>query len=170
MPISPVIRSLQLVALAALSSLACASTSTTATQPAATPGDTMATSTPAQVPAASPSLAPVYFDTDRALLRSEAREELKSRAKAILDHPEWGKVTVEGHCDERGSDEYNMALGERRAAAVERYLMDLGVPSARVETVTFGESRPAVPGHDESTWRHNRRSELESEAIRSAKR
>jgi peptidoglycan-associated lipoprotein len=121
-------------------------------------------------PASAPSLEPVYFDTDQAVLRADARASLKARAEAIRQHPEWGVVTIQGHCDERGSDEYNLALGERRAAAVKRYLGDLGVPASRLETVTYGENRPAVPGHDETAWRYNRRSELASDALQSANR
>ena len=170
----PTIRSLQLVSLGALVSVACASSSTThtqATQPGASRTEAFREDpTPAKTMQASPLLDPIYFDTDRALLRPEARDRLESRARAILAHPEWGVVTIEGHCDERGSDEYNLALGERRATTVQRYLMDLGVPSSRMRTVTFGESRPAVPGHAESAWRYNRRSELQSEAVRSARR
>ena len=69
-------------------------------------------------------------------------------------------MTVEGHCDERGSTEYNLALGERRANAVKRYLVDLGVPSNSLRTVSFGEERAAVQGHDESAWRYNRRADF----------
>jgi hypothetical protein len=72
-------------------------------------------------------------------------------------------VTVQGHCDERGSTEYNLALGERRAAAVKRYLVDLGVSSSKLRTVSYGEDRPAVPGHDESAWRYNRRADFVAE-------
>ena len=68
-----------------------------------------------------------------------------------------GTLTLQGNCDERGSEEYNLALGERRAASVKKYLVDLGVPSSRLKTVSFGESKPAVPGHDESAWKWNRR-------------
>jgi peptidoglycan-associated lipoprotein len=74
--------------------------------------------------------------------------------------PDWGVVTVMGHCDERGSEEYNLSLGERRAEAVKRYLVDLGIPSSRVRTASFGESRPAVRGEGEATWSRNRRAEL----------
>jgi peptidoglycan-associated lipoprotein len=69
-------------------------------------------------------------------------------------------LVVEGHCDERGSEEYNLALGDRRAAAVARYLEDLGVSGTRLRTVSFGENKPAAAGHDESAWRVNRRSEI----------
>ena len=73
-----------------------------------------------------------------------------------------GVITIEGHCDERGSEEYNLALGERRASGVKRYLVDLGVPASRLRTVSFGEAKPAVVGHDESAWRYNRRAEFKS--------
>jgi peptidoglycan-associated lipoprotein len=116
------------------------------------------------------TLEPIYFETDRALVREDARETLKRHALAIQQHAEWGVVTIEGHCDERGSDEYNLALGDRRAAAVARYLSDLGVPSSRFQTRTYGEARPAVAGHDETAWRQNRRAELQSEAYDSARR
>jgi outer membrane protein OmpA-like peptidoglycan-associated protein len=114
------------------------------------------------------ALKPVYFDTNEAMLRADARDLLKSYAQSILDHPEWGVVTIEGHCDERGSDEYNRALGRRRAAVVEHYLETMGVPAERVATRTFGEERPAVPGHSESAWSYNRRSELQVDALTSA--
>ncbi|MBW2542623.1 MAG: OmpA family protein [Deltaproteobacteria bacterium] len=116
----------------------------------------------------SVSLDPVYFDTDQAVLRLATLDLLKGYAKSIIEHPEWGMVTIEGHCDERGSDEYNHKLGRRRAAAVERYLVEMGVPPERISTRTFGSDRPAVVGHDESAWRHNRRSELQLEVSLSA--
>jgi len=114
------------------------------------------------------SLDPVYFDTDQAVLRLATLDLLKSYAKSIIEHPEWGIVTIEGHCDERGTDAYNHKLGVRRAAAVERYLVEMGVPPERIRTRTFGSERPAVIGHDESAWRHNRRSELQVEVSLSA--
>ena len=119
----------------------------------ATPGTTTSTIS---------SLETVYFDYDTAAIRSDARAALQSNASAINDNADWGTVTVEGHCDERGSEEYNLALGDRRAKAVKRYLVDLGVPSARLRTVSFGEAKPAVQGHNESAWRYNRRSEFTS--------
>jgi peptidoglycan-associated lipoprotein len=102
----------------------------------------------------------VYFDYDRHEIRSDARPVLRKNADAIQKNEGWGVVVVEGHCDERGSEEYNLALGERRANGVKRYLVDLGVPSSRLRTVSFGEAKPAVMGHDESAWRYNRRSEF----------
>ena len=101
----------------------------------------------------------VYFDYDRAEIREDARPALRQNADK-LNAGNLGTVTVEGHCDERGSTEYNLALGERRANAVKRYLVDLGVPSNNLRTVSFGEERPAVQGHDESAWRYNRRADF----------
>ena len=119
-------------------------------------------------PRVTVALEPVYFDTNEAMLQADARDLLKRHAESILKHPEWGVVTIDGHCDERGSDEYNRALGRRRAAAVEHYLETLGVPTTRVASQTFGEDRPAVLGHSESAWSYNRRSELQIETLTSA--
>ena len=99
-----------------------------------------------------------------AVRRRSASIGKRSNAAAIKSNEGWGTVTVEGHCDERGSEEYNLALGDRRANAVRRYLIDLGVPASRLRTVSFGEARPAVPGHDENAWRYNRRAEFKSGA------
>jgi peptidoglycan-associated lipoprotein len=113
-------------------------------------------------------LEPVYFDTDEATIRFDARGLLKTYAKSIVDHPEWGVITIDGHCDERGNDQYNQALGKSRAAAVERYLTEIGVPPTRIAIRTFGADRPAVSGHDERAWSHNRRSEFQVETFASA--
>ena len=109
---------------------------------------------------ASRILQPVYFDFDSYAIRSDAKPTLMADGKAIKDNPAWGLVTVEGNTDERGSEEYNLALGERRANSVRRYLVDLGVPSSRLAVVSFGESKPRSVGHDESAWRYNRRAEF----------
>ncbi|MEN8184468.1 MAG: OmpA family protein, partial [Myxococcota bacterium] len=93
-----------------------------------------------------------------------ARLTLAAHAGAIQAHPEWGVLTVEGHCDERGSYEYNLALGKSRAEVVKRFLIEQGVPASRLTTVSFGESKPITMGHDELAWRQNRRSELQPEA------
>ncbi len=143
----------------------CRSTKTSSQQASSTPTGSefdqgAVESTPAPASASRPELKSVYFDYDRSEIRSDARSVLSGNADTIKGNTDWGVVTVEGHCDERGSEEYNLALGERRANAVKRYLVDLGVPSNRLRTVSFGEARPAVPGHDESAWRYNRRSEF----------
>jgi peptidoglycan-associated lipoprotein len=101
----------------------------------------------------------VYFDFDKSEIRPDARDILKGNSE-VIGKADGATITVEGHCDERGSTEYNLALGERRANAVKRYLVDLGVPSSRLRTVSFGEDRPAVQGHDESAWRYNRRADF----------
>jgi len=166
---TPIIRTLNLLSLGALVALGCASTSTvTESEPPEN-----ATKAPQEAtiqPPPAPSLEPVYFDTDQWVLRTDARASLEVYAEAIRKHPEWGIVTVQGHCDERGTEEYNIALGDRRAAAVKRYLVDLGVTESRLETMTYGEDRPAVTGHDETAWRHNRRSEFASDALQAASR
>ena len=97
----------------------------------------------------------IYFDFDRSDILESERANLRFNAKNIKTFR--ARVVVEGNTDERGSEEYNLALGERRAEAVKRYLVDLGVPAAKMRTVSFGEDRPAVQGHDESAWRYNRR-------------
>jgi peptidoglycan-associated lipoprotein len=105
-------------------------------------------------------LQPVYFNYDRFEIRTDARPILQANADAVSQHSDWGVIVVEGHCDERGSEEYNLALGERRANSTKQYLVDLGVSSSRLDTVRFGEAKPSVMGHDESAWRYNRRSEF----------
>ncbi len=109
---------------------------------------------------AVPELEAVYFDYDRALIRDDQKPTLRGNSSAIVSRDEWRTIVVEGHCDERGSEEYNLALGERRANSVKQYLANLGVPSGRMDTVSFGESKPAVQGHDESAWKWNRRAEF----------
>jgi peptidoglycan-associated lipoprotein len=108
----------------------------------------------------------VYFDYDSFQIRDDAKPLLKGNAQTISGKPQWPQIVIEGHCDERGSDEYNLALGERRAQQVKRYLVDLGVPAARLDAVSFGEANPAVQGHDEAAWRYNRRTEFALSASR----
>ncbi len=108
----------------------------------------------------------VYFDYDSFQIRDDAKSLLQGNAQTISGKPQWPSIVIEGHCDERGSDEYNLALGERRAQQVKRYLVDLGVPSSRLDTVSFGEANAAVQGHDEAAWRYNRRSEFALSASR----
>ncbi len=98
----------------------------------------------------------VYFEFDKSRLTTETRETLKKHAQWLIDHPTV-KVIIEGHCDERGTEQYNMALGDRRAFSVKNYLISLGVPSNQMETFSWGEQIPKVPGHDEWAWSQNRR-------------
>ncbi len=97
-----------------------------------------------------------YFDLDKADLRQDARTALTNTAKFLSDHPEV-KVVIEGHCDERGSTEYNLVLGDRRAAAVKQFLVSLGISADRMNTVSYGKEKPFCTDHDESCWQQNRR-------------
>ncbi|MGQ9427277.1 peptidoglycan-associated lipoprotein Pal [Gilvimarinus sp. F26214L] len=100
-----------------------------------------------------------YFDFDSSVLKPEARAALTAHAERFKNNSE--AVRLEGHADERGSREYNMALGERRANAVADFLVLQGVPRSRIETVSYGEERPARLGSGESVWEMNRRVELD---------
>lgn len=101
----------------------------------------------------------VYFDFDSYVLAPSAREVLYRNFRWLSANP-GARVQIEGHCDERGSGEYNLALGEKRATAAMRYLLNLGVPAARLSFISYGEEKPAATGHDESAWRNNRRAEF----------
>jgi peptidoglycan-associated lipoprotein len=101
----------------------------------------------------------VYFDFDSYALREEFRPLIEAHAKALTAARN-KRMLIEGHTDERGSREYNLALGQRRAEAVAKSLALLGVASGQVEAVSFGKERPAVEGHDETAWAKNRRAEL----------
>jgi peptidoglycan-associated lipoprotein len=98
----------------------------------------------------------VHFAFDRHELSREARETLAQNADFILKFPE-AKIQIEGHCDERGTSEYNLALGERRASSTRQYLVSLGVPHDRLATITYGEELPLDPEHNETAWAKNRR-------------
>ena len=101
----------------------------------------------------------VYFAFDDYTLSSEAQSTVNSLADSLRANPS-AVVQIKGHCDERGSIEYNLALGERRANAVKNYLTSLGVDGARLNTISYGEEQPADDGHDESAWARNRRAEF----------
>jgi peptidoglycan-associated lipoprotein len=97
-----------------------------------------------------------YFDYDKADLRPDARAALSKTADFLKNYPRF-KVTIEGHCDERGSTEYNLGLGDRRASAVKQYLVSLGVSADRVSTVSFGKEKPFCMESNEACWQQNRR-------------
>lgn len=101
----------------------------------------------------------IYFDYDRAELKPDAQATLEKKARFLEDNPSYS-VTIEGHCDERGTNEYNLALGERRADAAKKYLSSLGISTGRITTVSYGEEKPVSTGHDESSWSKNRRDEF----------
>lgn len=101
----------------------------------------------------------IFFDFDSSALKPESREVLQAKAEAMELLPEVTLV-IEGHCDDRGTDEYNLALGERRARAAYEYLVRLGVAPSRLSIVSYGEERPMVMGSGESAWAKNRRCEF----------
>lgn len=101
----------------------------------------------------------VYFDFDKSDIKSEYTDELQSNAAWMKANPN-AAVLVEGHCDERGSYEYNIALGNRRAMSTKNYLVNLGVNGSNLSTISYGEERPAATCHDESCWWQNRRAEF----------
>jgi peptidoglycan-associated lipoprotein len=98
----------------------------------------------------------VYFDLDSYVLRQDARDALRQNAQWMLKKTS-GTVRLEGNCDERGSDEYNLALGEKRAKAGRDYLVALGVSADRLVTISYGKEKPADQGHNEEAWAKNRR-------------
>ncbi len=101
----------------------------------------------------------VYFDYDKSDIRPEFRSTLDQIAQTMKDFDEL-QVRVEGHCDERGTDAYNLALGERRANAARQYLVDSGISAGRIELKSWGEERPADAEHNEAAWEKNRRGEF----------
>src|SRR5260370_37671940 len=97
-----------------------------------------------------------YFDFDKADIRPDARAALSTTADFLKKYPRF-KVTIEGHCDERGSTEYNLALGDRRATAVKQFLVSLGISADRLSTVSYGKEKPFCMESNESCWQQNRR-------------
>jgi peptidoglycan-associated lipoprotein len=126
---------------------------------------------PQPTPAATPSvlsepltklsgyLNPVLFDLDKADIRPDAKDVLGANAEFLRKYPTI-KVTVEGHCDERGTREYNMALAQRRASAAKEYLISLGIDASRLTLVSYGKERPFCTEHDETCWQKNRRAQF----------
>ncbi|ODT97538.1 MAG: peptidoglycan-associated lipoprotein [Rhodospirillales bacterium SCN 65-16] len=98
----------------------------------------------------------VFFDTDMSTINAEGRQTLNRQAEWLKKYGNY-QVTIEGHCDERGTREYNLALGERRANAARQYLIAQGVPAARLKTISYGKERPDPVGSDEAAWARNRR-------------
>lgn len=101
----------------------------------------------------------IYFDFDKSELKPEARAILTKKAEWLRANPTF-KIRIEGNCDERGTNEYNLALGERRADAAWKFINALGISGDRMTTVSYGEEKPAVQGHDEKAWSKNRRDEF----------
>jgi peptidoglycan-associated lipoprotein len=98
----------------------------------------------------------IHFDYDKSFIRNDAKPALQAVAEYLKKNP-GEKLQIEGHCDERGTSEYNIALGQRRADSAMKYLVNLGVDGSRLSTISYGEENPADPGHDEAAWAKNRR-------------
>ena len=98
----------------------------------------------------------IYFDTDGYDIDGEDSNKLQTQARYFSQYPNVS-FTIEGHCDERGTRDYNLALGERRANAAKNYLVSLGIPASRIRTVSYGKERPVALGSDEAAWAENRR-------------
>ena len=101
----------------------------------------------------------IYFDFDKSFIRAEYRSDLKKKAGYLKDNPNIN-IRIEGNCDERGTNEYNLALGERRANSAEEFLLSLGISADRIDTISYGEERPLASGHDEGSWAQNRRADF----------
>ncbi len=101
----------------------------------------------------------IYFDYDKSAIRADAREILKANAEVFTKNSS-SKIVVEGHCDERGTAEYNMALGERRAQEAKQYLVNLGIDASRIETISYGKERPLDNRSIEEAWAQNRRAQF----------
>jgi len=101
----------------------------------------------------------VYFDTDQSTVREDGRATLAKQAAWLKQYTNY-PITIEGHTDERGTREYNLALGERRAKSVQQYLLTLGVQPDRLSVISYGKEKPAVQGNDEEAWAKNRRAEF----------
>ena len=174
------LRSISIVAFAALLLAACAGTvsektdeppvedrSATSAQPTPGPGASTQAVGGARAFAGHPLDDPnsllsrriVYFDFDKSEIQSEDRAVIEAHARYLADNP-GAAVVLEGHADERGSREYNVGLGERRAMAVRRIMSLTGASDGQVQTVSFGEERPAARGRDEAAWQQNRRVEI----------
>lgn len=104
-------------------------------------------------------IADAFFNYDEAALSSDAQNALTTSASWLKKNPAYA-LLIEGHCDERGTEQYNLALGDRRANTAKEYLVTLGVDASRIRTVSYGEERPFDAGHDESSWAKNRRAHL----------
>jgi peptidoglycan-associated lipoprotein len=124
-------------------------------QPTTPPTETP-TPAPTKSPFSAADLQPIFFDTDQSTLRDDARSTLDQDARMLRENS-GAKIVIEGHADERGTVEYNQALGERRAQAARDYLVQAGIDASRLQIISYGKERPFDPGHDEAAWAKNRR-------------
>ncbi len=109
--------------------------------------------------AAAEGLKPVYFDFDKSFIRDDARSTMQSNADWLKANP-MTKIRIEGNCDERGTIEYNQALGQRRAQSAKKYLTDLGISGSRISLISYGKEKPVCSEHEESCWQKNRRGDF----------
>ena len=150
----------------------CATQKNEESSPAPAPAPTAMSTTPGARPAPATSVAgvrstgtampqarSVYYEYDQSTIRADGTKVVDANAQYLRDHPDL-KIKVEGNADERGSREYNLALGQRRADAVQKRMQILGVPADRIETVSYGKEKPKSAGHDETSWSENRRSDI----------
>ena len=107
----------------------------------------------------SAPLLPIYFDFDKSTIRENQRGRIEKNAAFLKENKQF-RVRIEGNCDERGTNEYNMALGERRAIGAKKYLVNLGIHEDRMHTISYGEEKPLLHGHDEYSWAQNRRDDF----------
>jgi peptidoglycan-associated lipoprotein len=112
--------------------------------------------------AASKGLQPVYFDFDKAFIRQDARATMKANADWLKAHPKV-KIRIEGNCDERGTIEYNQALGQRRAASAKKFFTDLGIPGSRISLISYGKEKQVCAESTEECWQKNRRDDFIAE-------
>ncbi len=124
-------------------------------EPTPVPEDTIAAGSLDEINKNSP-LKPVFFALDSSEVDAAGQKVLDSNAEVLKRYSGW-QISIEGHCDERGTAEYNLALGERRAIAARNYLVSLGIPADRIKTVSYGKEFPFDPGHNEEAWAKNRR-------------
>jgi len=110
----------------------------------------------AREPEKKPRPEDIFFDYDQSLIRPDAKKTLDQNVEWLRGNAK-PNLVIEGHCDERGSQEYNLALGQRRAKAAQDYLVTSGIDEKRIKTISYGKERPFVVGHDESAWQWNRR-------------
>jgi peptidoglycan-associated lipoprotein len=108
---------------------------------------------------AAQALKPIYFDFDKSFIRDDAKDVMKANAAWLKAHPNV-KIRIEGNCDEKGTKEYNQALGQRRAASAEKYLVDLGISSKRISLISYGKEKPVCTESTESCWEKNRRDDF----------
>ena len=111
-------------------------------------------------------LVPIGFEFNKYRIQSSAKPTLEGIAQLLKDNGDW-KILVEGHCDERGTHEYNLSLGEQRALSTKRYLVSLGIGESRFQTISYGEERPLDPRSTEAAWEKNRRAEFRVQAPQS---